>query len=330
MNKKTIFCLLAILAASCNHQKKELKFNTVEGPKYEIIDSILKVGIPLNFVAYKNKLFIADFENPMIINYNIEKREVENRFFNIGRGPSESMPPIMLYINKNDNKLYSYSKQAFTLGCHEVTNFVDYHKEFKVSYKYQNVIPINSGKYLASGYFNDGRFQLLNSSGDIEYKFGKFPSFAVDEEKIPDDSKTIFHQVMLALKPSQDKVAALSSHVLEIIDIVNNNQKIETKQILLSPYEYTYSSGKYLFANLKEGYVKGSISLTCDDEKIYVLFNNGTESDNIPEILVFDWNGNPEKRITLEKNFKMITVDENGIMYGLYLSRENYGIAKFY
>lgn len=235
----------------------------------------------------------------------------------------------MLYISKNDNRLYSYSKQAFTLGYHNASSLDEYCKEFKISYKYQNVIPINSGKYLASGYFNDGRFQLLNSKGEIEFKFGKFPSFAVDEEKIPDDSKTIFHQVMLALKPSQDKVAALSSHVLEIIDNVNNNQKIETKQILLSPYEYTYSSGKDLFANLKEGYVKGSISLTCNDEKIYVLFNNGTESDNIPEIFVFDWNGNPEKRITLDKNFKMITVDENGILYGLYLSNENYGIAKF-
>jgi len=290
----------------------------------EMIDTIF-IGVPLNMGVCKNDLFVGDFREPMIVHYNLMDGKTE-RFLSAGRGPKETLPPVILYANPlGNNVLYRYSKQAFDLGYYPVDSLFVYVPLLNnLSYVFQNIIPYEKDCYLAVGEFVDGyRYHILDAEGKVIDKFGDYPDFLAGEDLIPFDARSMFHQVEFANNYNKRKLVASSSHIMDIIDYSSNIKNESIKRILLAPYDYDYSSGNFLSAHAKNGIVTGSVSVACNNSYIFLLFypwRIGQKNQSVKdEIWVFDWDGKPVKKISYDINLTMIAADpsESEFVYGL-------------
>ncbi|MCL1973393.1 MAG: TolB-like 6-bladed beta-propeller domain-containing protein, partial [Bacteroidetes bacterium] len=137
------------------------------------------------------------------------------------------------------------------------------------------------------------------------------------------------HQVVFANSFLQKKLVAASSHILDIIDYSLDSPNESIKRILLTPYDYDYTSGNYTSAKKKDGIISGAYDVACDEQSIYLLFNPrivGRSSEGIKkEIWVFDWDGHPIKKIILDKNVMLIAADPtiNHNLFGLASTIDN-------
>jgi len=326
---KKIFKILCLLVSvfflhSCTSQESIIVFKLSEQGLYERIDTIF-IGVPLNMVMYEDDLFIGDFHEPMIIKYHLADRKTD-RFLLKGRGPGETLPPVILCINScEENKLFRYSKQLFDMGYYSLDMLPAFVPLFKLSYEYGEIIPFEKEQYLAEGMFKDGyRYRVLNTKGEIIHRFGDYPNFFDGENLIPIDARSMYHQASFANNHYQQKLVSVSTHVLDIIDYSSGIMNGSINRIKLASYDYEYTSGNFLSAKKKNGIIKGASEVACDDQFIYILFNPGIvgeENKGINrEIWIFDWSGKPIKRVTFDVNLDLVakstTINESPL-YGL-------------
>ena len=326
-NFAIVLCI-AFLMQSCEKKETGITFRLSEEVTCEQIDT-LSIGFPIVMVMNNDNLFIVDFHEPMIIHYNLQDKKFD-RFLYKGRGPGETMPPITLYANPcDDNKLYRYSKQEYTMGFYPLDSLSLFVPLFKVKYGYYDVIPFEKDRYLAA-VKDDQRYSILNSDGEVIDSFGDWPDFFKGENLIPFDAKSMFHQVRFVNSYPKKKIVAVSTHVLDIIDYSLNVTNASIKRVLLAPYDYDYGSGSSLYAFGKDGIIIGVSSVTCDDQHIYLLLDSGIiGEENIgvkKEIWILDWNGQPEKKLILDVDIMKITaypLSDNQSVFGLAYESNN-------
>ena len=309
--------VLAVPAQSCETKESGVTFRVSELGMCEQIDTVF-LGVPLNMGIFNNDLFIGDFREPMIVHYNLKNGNKE-RFLMEGRGPKETMPPIILYANPfGDNGLYRFSKRVFDMGRYSIDSLSSYVPCLtNLPYEYQNIIPFSENYFLAVGTFEDGyRYRILNGKGEVTSSFGEYPNFLVGEALIPFDARSMFHQVDYAISFWNRKIVAASSHIMDIIDYSLTTVSNESiKRILLAPYDYEYTSGMFLSASPKDGTSVGAVSVACNNNYIFLLYDPriyGQKNQGLKdEIWVFEWNGKPVKRLIFEENLQMITADSS-------------------
>ena len=202
-------------------------------------------------------------------------------------------------------------------------------------------LPYEKDRFLSAGIFRDEyRYKVLNAEGTLMGSFGDYPDFLDGENLIPFDARGMFHQVITFANcyPNRKLVAA-GKYVLDIIDYSLDITKESIKRVLLAPYDYEYESGRYIWAQEKKGIVRGVTSAACDEKYIYLLFNSGIVGEEYKgiekEIWVFDWNGQPVKKLILNADVKIITVDPfsdsrtaYGLVYEMTENDEYYKIVK--
>lgn len=311
--------LLVLLLQSCKSEDENTGiFPKSENVICEVIDTVF-IGTPLSMSIYGNDLFIADYYEPMIIHYDLKERKT-NKFLSKGRGPGETMPSIVPYANPfGDNKLYVYSHQMTTVGFYSLDSLSGFIPILKLSYIYDNVIPYEKDRYLSFGIlFNDEyRYRVLDAKGEVIAKFGDYPDFLEGENEIPFKARAMFHQVKFANNYPKKKLVAGSSYVVDIIDYSSEITDESINRIFLAPYDYEYEvasgPGTGTWAQEKRGTIKGAYSFTCDDKYIYVLFNPGlVREENVgvkKEIWIFDWYGQPVKKLIPDADLRRITAD---------------------
>lgn len=284
---------------------------------------------------YQNNLFIGDFKEPMIVHYNLQERETK-RFLSAGRGPGETLPPVALYANTcEDNRLYRYSKQMCDLGYYLLDSLSSYVPLFQLSRENQNILPYEKDQYLVAGSFLDGyRYRVLNKDGIVLHSFGDYPNFLDGEKRFPYNARAMYHQVRFANNYSKKKLIASSSHVLDIIDYSLGIAKETINRILLDTYDYDYILENFLRVRKKGNTARGVCDVSCDDKYIYILFDHAVEGvkkvEHRKEILIFDWDGQPIKKLTLNVDIDLITNDPFGTHSIIGLALHSIGDDEYY
>lgn len=327
MNKKAKFIYIVAVFIiinthwGCKRSNIDITFGTIRNIEPQIIDSTLFIGLPIDLKIYHDKLFISDFYgDSLIISYNLNKKS-NSRFGKKGEGPHDISAPSILFIN--DDKLYIYSKNTFKLGYFNISdttqNYYDYEYIGLMPSLISEVTVLENDRYLASGYFEDGRYAIYDNEGKASKIFGDYPNFLANEEAFSFDVKAMFHQVMFESNRHKEKIIGLSAYIMDVIDVSTVDCNVE-KRVLLSDYNYNFHNENYIQTRKNEKTPIGAISISMTQNYIYVLFNPNS-STNLPilnnEIWVFDWNGKPNEKIIPNINLTLIAAASDNTIYGI-------------
>lgn len=320
--KKNFYLLVfltLILLNGCSDKKNIMVFKSTQYVEYSIIDSTIFIGVPIDLKFYNDKLYISDFYgDSLIISYSLNDRTSE-RFGRKGEGPKDISSPSIVFLY--DEKLYIYSKNIFKLGFFDLLDSTSAYKEYNylrhMSSLVSEIVLLKNNKFLTSGYFDDGRYTIYNGEGNVYQTFGEYPDFFTEEIRFPFDAKAMFHQLIFDTNFNTEKAVGLSPYVMDIIDIGEKNQ---IKRVLLSNYKYHFNEGDFIKTEESENTPTGAISLSTTNQHIYVLFNTNTPADSKisnNEIWVFDWEGNPIKKIIPDINIILIAAESDSTIYAI-------------
>lgn len=320
--KKYIFLsYLSLLIVSCNYVSKKQQSASSELLQCTEINFNKELYLPLKLVYTNNKLFIPDFhDEKMVSEICLESFDRLQHFAQRGSGPVEFLGPLLIW--DFENKLYVFDRQKFKLGYFnldipEKQSVYKFSHLFSLHNSFSKLVNINANLYLGAGYFEKGRYAIVNHEGEILKYFGEYPSYADAEELIPNDARAMFHQVKFSASYETSKVAALSSHVLDIIDF-GSSETVVRNRILLSEYSYKYSSGNYIQTIPDDNTVLGTQSITSNKDYIFILNRPFTKSNQIndyQEILIYNWDGEFVRKYKVSCQITNIVVVDDKNLY---------------
>lgn len=313
-----VFYLFCIFLTSCSFNK-EIKFDKIEHIKCILSQDSSLIGTPLEMKLINPYLLISDFRgDSMLWIYNIERNKMIKREMPIGIGPEEYQPPIqILLLDENIVNIYNRWHYNWNLFEFNTSNalFQRIQERKSISTDIDMLLPITNCRYIASGRFKDGRYAILDSIGNITNYCGDYPSFLPGEESIDNFPRFMFHQSQFAYNKENNYILSVTSHVLDILkDTINT--PILKKRILLSPYKYKYQYGDdWASAQRDKNTERGVVRVDATNKYIYLLYNPNTmqtkESETKKnEIWIFNWKGEPIKKIIPDYTIDCFCVDE--------------------
>lgn len=162
---------------------------------------------------------------------------------------------------------------------------------------------------------------MLDKKGKIISYFGTFPDYINQEECIPNLVKSMFYQSMFTINRKEKKFASSSGHVLEIFDYNEKGSIPKSgKRIKFSSHDYFYTStDDRLSAQATEKTEKGVSRIQSTQPYIYLLYdrNNRSKENTNSEIRIFNWEGDPLQKISLDKHIECFCVNTSDtLLYG--------------
>lgn len=294
------------------------------------------LSVPMDMDINGDSLFVSDFRGDSLLSiYNINDGTLIEHLMPLGEGPNEFLSPVQYF--RVDSNMLVYNRWHYTLGLYNV-DYLDRKMSLcsersTLSTDIDMIYPIGSDRFIASGRFKDSRFILFSLNSDKIINFGSYPSFMEGEDKIPNFPKFMFHQSMFGYNHEKGLLLAVTSHVLEYWSI-NGDSLILKKELLLSPYKYSYDYGDdWAQAYVDDGVERGVQRIFATDRRVYLLYNvvkQGTlERKRMnSELWVFDWEGAPLVKYHLDK--PIITFCVSGDDRNVYCVVDNdyYSIGK--
>lgn len=311
--------ILALCCFGCTQAKKGAVFPKTENVKVNLTGDKSIIGGPIEILKYNDILLINDFQNDsMIWIFDVSKNRMIKRSAGKGKGPNEFKGPLQIVfidtvLMVQDRSQFKFQK--FYINPTSLT-FTNIGSLVRIPTDIDRLYPLDTDSYIASGRFEEGRYAMLNRDGKIVRFFGKYPDFKEGEERIPNFPKFMFHQSMFTYNSDRKKLASITAHVLDIIDF-SKNQPEEEKRILLSGYDYMYeASNGGAFAAGTENTEIGVTYVCSTSQYIYAIYNPNVENDpdkkaGNNQIWVFDWNGNPIKKIQPDHQVLSMCVEKN-------------------
>jgi hypothetical protein len=332
MSIKYIIIISLVILAGCTIENRTIVFNRTEKAITAELENSPFLGLPIVLKHYKNRLIISDYHgDPLITVFDIQSDSVTSQMIGKGMGPGEALPPLS--VSFAGDSMLLYTKSVYRAGYYALS---DIDMPEKTSVKFSQPIPniifdvtcLPGNNLLATGFFEHGHYAIINVQGETIREFGNYPAFAANEKDYPYQAKALFHQVVLfEAHPNRHKIACVSSHVLEIINC--RTTFLVTASISLAPYQYTYAvNDNYISVKKTPDTSRGAISVTSTNDFIYILIDSDKEDEvnGGNEIWVFDWNGEPVKKVLVDRNICLITAISDMLMYAI--TNPDYTIIK--
>ncbi|HBG41549.1 MAG TPA: hypothetical protein DDW85_09065 [Porphyromonadaceae bacterium] len=185
-----------------------------------------------------------------------------------------------------------------------------------------NIVPLISGKYVALGLFENGRYLLLDNAGkEISYNFD-YPKFE-GEESFTNAHKAMAFQGKIMNRPDGRRFffACSNSELFQIFQIKNNKiGSIYDFQGEFATFVPEGDGHQKIAAGVSRDSKTKFIDAYCTQKYIYLLYSNRLIRENINKafyaniILVYDWNGKAIKRYNLDIDVNNIAVNEDDNM----------------
>lgn len=323
MKETAFFILIILFCISCNHHDP-VTFSRIENISCESQKTSPFMGLPMSMKVFNNQLFISDFHgDSLIIRYDLKSQTEIGRFASRGNGPNEFISPIFLFVSDSALFIQSMGNRIFGYlpgSIYEEAETSTFKSLFNVPEMAVHMFPLDSQRFLATGFFEQGRYAILNDRGEIVSYFGSYPEYLKGEKDRPTINRGMYHQVMYEANYPAKKLICLSGHVLEILDFSSEVPK-SVESILLSPYDYDYSPNNFISAKSKENTVFGAVAISSTENYVYVVYNPNTPGNKLTpadnEIWVFDWKGTPVRKLIPDKNINNIVAINDQLLYGI-------------
>lgn len=317
--KVQLFALTLLLVSCSGSQKRVLFSESVTAESTVLEDAI--ISIPMDIKKKGEVLYVTDFKGDSLLRcYSLSSRCFVKQMLPQGQGPDEFLSPVEFFIS--DSSVFIHNRWHFTARDYAFND-----KNFSIQSQGElmrlpmnvdRIYPISTSRFIASGVFDDCRFLLLDNNGHVIAKCGSFPNYQSEEEAIPNTAKSMFHQSQFGYNASQKRLACVTSNVLELWDYTAETLTLHKRQ-LLAPYHYSFNSspdGVYAESDHPDAEL-GARGIAISNNYVYVLYDSNThrmheehsETQN-SEIWVFDWEGNPIRKILIDTQVKCFCVDE--------------------
>jgi hypothetical protein len=247
--------------------------------------------------------------NYFFYNYFLNKDSLSKGYLSSGRGVGESLGAMSSGLN--NNILWTHDLVLKKILVADITkssntsNIV--FKEYPLEDKFYMMESIGNLNFLGVGKI-DSPFKIQKiylQSGKVNKEFGEFKHVPTDK---PFESYKTAYDCFIFKKPSGDKVVLIYrfSDIIEIFDLKKNTsfaiQGPDSFNVDFIPISIGSISVMGRTEKTKFSFVNGYTT----DDYIYTLYSgklaNSLNSDYSNYILVYDWNGNPIKKIVLDKN----------------------------
>lgn len=316
-----------ILFSSCKEDKK-ISVDPRDSFQYE--DYLTSINLPISqsinqayeLLQVDDFLIVSDPDEFYHFKlFDIKDQKIIGRFGKIGDGPCEIFFPTSLQrIATNSNTIGLNNRRKFQFlevnldsiikggkyGCDYST------KSFDTDY--QKIVKLDHENFVGVGLF-EKRFALSKLNEKEPYYLGLNYPF---ESEFPDYNHEVLamaYQGNLIVNPNKDRFffSSTRSANLDIIEY----QRDKLKPISINhfwPPVFTGSSGSSVQAKMSIENKAGFLSASGTEKYIYLLFSGKKASENSnysDVILVYDWNGDPVKKILLDVKVNLISVSED-------------------
>jgi len=298
-----------------------VEFSSNETNLYGIkLDMGCLVGRPFGIIYLKPLLLFQDpYDNQHITVFDTNKKQFVRRFLSKGTAPGEIVPPLRLFASSKDKKIGIFQIQVGYLNIYEPNEILE--KSQITTPEQIRFIdrPLNVKKlkddYIGIGEFEDGRFRLYDSEGNIVASFGKYPFRG---EEIERGGLSIIYQGSICTSVDGNNFAMGSAYC----DNLEFYRIVEGEGVLIN--KYGSHDAKAIFYGSQ---------IRIDDDCImnykdayggrycYMLYSGKTYKEGRyggKRIIVFDWDGNYLKSYKVDVDIWSFCVDEeNNILYAI-------------
>lgn len=325
-----VFVISCLIIVGCEPANTVFNNNSTSFSKFPREDTVVfkkfyeyKEGIAGMLKLVDSTLIIFNVQpgsNNFLNNYALKSGILSNGYFGKGRGPSEALAPSAIGVNSNSlwlqditlNKVFTIDKNRI-ISKNTSVSFDEYPHEnhyymidFRDSLHFFGVGNVNSE-------YKIQEIDLI--SGKVINEFGKI-------EEIPDNMSLLLfksvYQSLIFAKPTGDKLV-LPYRYIDAIEIFNT--ETGSGVAILGPEKYDVKyiplpHGMSRTDETKFAFVNGTVT----NEYIYLAYSGRTrESSNSYDgncIYIYDWNGNPIRKLILNKFIQGMAVSkDNEILY---------------
>lgn len=272
--------------------------------------TVSKIHLTDSTILFKNHEGVNDF---FYYEYLLSNNELIHRYIKGGRGEGEAFGSLSSGIYKD--KLWMFDVTARKIIFTHLGG--DHTEEYKIPHFYYNVQPIDESKVIGNGAFHSNyKLQQIDlATGTEDFEFGEYQNVPVD---IPVAAWKRAHESQLYLSPDERHAiaACLYTDQIEIIDL-----KTKTSKLISGPENfkaefkaYKNQGGEDVIQHTEKSRL-AFLNASVTDKYIYLLYsgkgNREHKSFYGEYIYVFDWNGNPVKKLTMSKSVLCIAVSQD-------------------
>lgn len=323
MKANLLFLFLFLFAASCS---EKAHVGLVFPEEVELVASGLSVNkdslaVIEGMQCNDSLLIVYDFHlGKSFTMFNTHTGRCYGRFGSIGQGPAEIPLGSGGYISQGQYKIFNcvfgyiaqYDIKALCVNIDEAPKVLS-RKVFTDDLFFSAVIPVNDTLYFGAGVCNSkNQYALFDNKecvvDDNVLIYNAFDSFFGKSHKV------LSNQGRLTKSPDSDKYAFClnNSSNIDFVEVVDNKIRV-IKLLRERPPLYTpVQQGAMTAVAPDKNSSTGYIDVTSGKNCVYALHTDKTvvQSRSSAIVYVFDWNGNPVKKINLSEEAYYITVDE--------------------
>lgn len=317
---KTQLLALALLLVGCSESQKRVSFSESTTAKSTIFTEAI-ISIPMDIKKRGDILYVSDFNGDSLLYcYSLSKERFVNKMLPQGQGPGEFLSPVEFFISNSSvfiHNRWHFTAQNYTFNANDFS-IRPQGELINLPMNFDRIYPLSESRFVASGVFDDCRFLILDNKGNVISKCGSFPNYQSEEEAVPNTAKAMFHQSQFSYHTARKRLACATSNVLELWDYVPDTLTLH-KRMLLAPYHYLFEStpdGVYAESDNPDAEL-GARGIAVSDKYVYVLYNPNThrmheehKETQKSEIWVFNWEGEPVRKILIDTQVQCFCVDE--------------------
>ncbi|WP_217938449.1 BF3164 family lipoprotein [Bacteroides acidifaciens] len=286
------------------------------------------IGGPREMALSDSILAVMDAKSDsMLLFFNVKSGKYLGKAGIRGQGPSEFTVLSSLESHGGGSfSFYDINKKTFYYTNSVMGDGVQFIPAFRVDSGLPlEVHPMANGKFIAPGIYEEYRYCVLDSSGQVHNTFGEWPYRDEDEKKVSGIVRSQAYMFGIAPSPSKTKFIAslLSADILSFYQLENDSVHLLKETILTYP-DYEYRNSPTVYSGASKDSPINYLCATCSENYVYVLYSGknfrqdalASFSGNV--IYVYTWNGNKIAMLKSDKMLGKICLAEDGkTMYAI-------------
>ena len=326
---KNLWLLLFFVLCACSSNTNRKK--TIDCVHRVLVHSDSYIlGKPFLIALSDSILTVVDQNNEkMLYMFNATSGKSLGGYVKRGQGPDEYYSISQLGNWKDGLFFYDINKR--------VVAEIGFKDSIQIKPKFNlgkdvhfSFAPLNNDVFIASGFYQDGRFCILKDSGTKQEYFMDYPSRDEAEKKVTNQIKFQAYSGKLVVHPSGNQFMFCTGMADMLSFYTYDNDKILlTKEINKTFPDYKYDNENKRFtgfsAHCNEVYL-----YACGTEKnVYLLYSGksfaeaGERAFLSSRIDVYNWKGEKVKTLMLDIPIQgMVVSEDDSTMYAIAFNPE--------
>jgi hypothetical protein len=323
--------IFVFILLGCNNSQQRV--NSFEEITYKrMLNKNIFIAYGGQLIPVKDYLFGIEYSLDTCFYQLGLKNNLFERFGNKGQGPNDFlMPQSIQYISDTVVGVYDMLQRSYVMLDISLPLENRNTKKLKVTsfdhFSFQ-VLKTCFDQYIGIGPYENGMFELLDSTGNTINYFFEFPFKDNDEKEINNRLRAMAYQGEIVLNPKRNKLVYACGHgnIIQFYEIKNNSIEVIKKIENSYPDYVPDEMGGGVSAVMKKENKVDFVSIYATNEYVYALYsglslndfivNNKQVSGNL--LYIYTWKGEIKRTIKLNMDCRYIcATPDNKILYAV-------------